>query len=60
MLFWTELASIGEQNDPNTHIMLLDDLLEACVVQLGELGQVMHVGDDVAQVLLQQVKVLLV
>lgn len=43
----------------HTHIMLLDDLLKARVVELGELGQVMHVGDDVAQILLQQVKVLL-
>lgn len=39
--------------------MLLDDLLEARVVNLGELGQIVHVGDDVAQVLLEQLKVLL-
>jgi hypothetical protein len=39
--------------------MLLDDLLEARVVQLRELGQVVHVGDDVAQVLLQQLEVVL-
>ena len=39
--------------------MLLDDLLEARVVELGELGQVVHVGDDVAQVLLEQLEVLL-
>jgi hypothetical protein len=38
--------------------MLLDDLLKARVVELGELGQIVHVGDDVAQVLLQQLKVL--
>ena len=39
--------------------MLLDDLLEARVVQLGELGQVVHIGDDVAQVLLQQLELVL-
>lgn len=39
--------------------MLLDDLLEARVVQLRELGQVVHIGDDVAQVLLQQLEVVL-
>lgn len=39
--------------------MLLDDLLEARVVQLGELGQIVHVGDDVAQVLLEQLEVFL-
>ena len=39
--------------------MLLDDLLEASIVQLGELGQVVHIGDDVAQILLEQLKVLL-
>lgn len=39
--------------------MLLDDLLEPRVVELRKLGQVVHVGDDVAQVFLEQVKVLL-
>lgn len=42
----------------DTHIVLLDDLLKARVVQLGELGQVMHVGDDIAQVLLEQNEIL--
>jgi hypothetical protein len=37
--------------------VLLDDLLEASVVELGELGQVVDIGDDVAQILLEQVKV---
>ena len=41
------------------YVVLLDDLLEARVVQLRELGQVVHVCDDVAQVLLEQVEVLL-
>mgnify|MGYP000901296339 CR=1 FL=1 len=41
-----------------THVVLLDDLLEAGVVEAGELGQVVHVGDDVAQVLLEQHEVL--
>lgn len=40
--------------------MFLDDLLEARVVELGKLGEVVDVGDDVAQVFLEQVKVLLV
>ena len=38
--------------------MLLDDLLEARVVELGELGQVVDIGDDVAQIFLEQVEVL--
>jgi len=36
------------------HIVLLDNFLEASVVELDELGQIMHVGDDVAQILLEQ------
>jgi hypothetical protein len=36
--------------------MLLDNLLEARVVELGEACQVMHVGNDVAQILLEQVE----
>jgi hypothetical protein len=39
--------------------VLLNDLLKARVVELGELGEVVHIRDDIAQVLLQQVKVLL-
>jgi hypothetical protein len=39
--------------------MLLDDLVEASVVQLHELGQVVHIGDDIAEVLFEQHKVLL-
>lgn len=35
-------------------IVLLDDLLEACVVELGELGEIMDVGNDITQVLLQE------
>ena len=42
-----------------THIVLLDDLLKASIVQLRELGQVMHIGNDITQVLLQQHKVIL-
>lgn len=38
--------------------MLLDDLLEASVIQLCELCQVVYVRDDVAQLQFQQVKVL--
>ncbi len=39
--------------------MFLDDLLKACVVQLGELGQVMHIGNDVANIFLEQLKIFL-
>ena len=35
-----------------THIMLLDNLLEAGIVQLRELRKIMDIRDDVAQVLL--------
>lgn len=38
----------------NTHVVLLDDLVEARVVELHKLGEVVDIGDDVAQVLLQQ------
>lgn len=38
--------------------MLLDDLLEARVVELGKLGEVVHVRDDVAEILLEHLKVL--
>jgi hypothetical protein len=31
-----------------TYVVLLDNLLEARVVQLGELGEVVDIGDDVA------------
>ncbi len=39
--------------------MLLDDLLESGIVQLGELCQVMNVRNDITQVLLQHHKVIL-
>ena len=35
-------------------VVFLDDLLEARVVQLGELGQVMNVGDDIREVFFQE------
>ena len=38
--------------------MLLDDFLESSVIQLGELGQVIHIGNDVTQVFFQQQEVL--
>jgi hypothetical protein len=41
------------------YIMLLYDLLETRIVELGKLGQLVDVGDDVAQVLLEQLKVVL-
>jgi len=40
-------------------VVLLDDLLEAGVVELHKLGQVVYVGNDVGQVLLEQIKLLL-
>lgn len=43
----------------STYVMLLNDLLEACVVQLRELCQVMDVGNDVAKILLEQIEVFL-
>ncbi len=30
-----------------THIVLLDDFLEACIVELRELGQVMNIGNNI-------------
>lgn len=42
-----------------TDIMLLDYFLKAGVVELGELGQVMHIGDDITQILFQQLEIIL-
>lgn len=38
--------------------MLLDNLLEPGVIELRELCKIMHIGDDIAQILLQELKVL--
>ena len=38
--------------------MFLNDLLEPSVIQLCEFGQVMHIGNDVAEIFLQQHKVI--
>lgn len=43
----------------STYIMLLDNLLEAGVIELGELGYIMHIGNDVAQIFLKQHEILL-
>ena len=42
-----------------THIVLLDDFLKSGIIQLREFCQVMHVGNDIAQVFFQQVEILL-
>jgi len=34
--------------------MLLDNLLKASVVQLGESAKIMHIGNDITQILIQQ------
>ena len=39
--------------------MLLDNFLEAGIIELGELCYIMHVGNDVAQVFLKQHEILL-
>lgn len=39
---WGARLKIGK-----TYVMLFDDLLEAGVVQLRELGQVVNVGNDI-------------
>jgi hypothetical protein len=39
--------------------MLLDDFLEPRVVELCESGQIVHISDDIAHILLQQFKVFL-
>lgn len=38
--------------------MLLDNLLEPGVIELRELCKIMHIRDDIAQILLQELKVL--
>lgn len=39
--------------------MFLDDLLEAGIVELGELCEIVHVGNDITEVLLEQQIILL-
>lgn len=39
--------------------MLLDDFLETGIIELCELCKIMHVRDNIAQILLQELKVLL-
>ena len=39
--------------------MLLDNLLKPCVIQLRELGQIMHISNDIAQIFFQQHEVIL-
>lgn len=41
------------------YIVLLDDLVEASVVELNELGKIMDIGNNVAEVLFQEQKLLL-
>lgn len=38
--------------------MLLDNFLKPGIIQLRELRQIMHIGDNIAQILLQHLKVL--
>ena len=52
-------GDVDREREWATYVVLLDDLLKARVVELGELGQVVHVGDDVAQVFLEQLEILL-
>ena len=40
-------------------VVLLDNLLETGVVQLYEFGEIMYVGNDIRQVLLEQIELLL-
>lgn len=40
------------------YIMFLDDLLEAGIIELCELGYIMHVRNDVAQIFLEQHEIL--
>lgn len=42
-----------------TNIVFLDDFLKASVVKLGELGQVVHISNDVTQILFQEREVVL-
>ena len=50
---------INAKDRKETYIMLLDDLLESRVVQLREFGQVVNIGYDVTQHLLEQQKILI-
>lgn len=37
-----------------SYVMFLDDLLKACIVELGELGQVVNIRDDIIDVRFQE------
>lgn len=54
-----ETLQTRRKENKYTHIVLLDYLLKARVVQLRELGQIMHIGDDVTQNLLQHQEILI-
>ena len=48
-----------EREKKKTYIMLFDNLLKSRIIQLCELGQIMHISDDVTQHLLEEPKVLI-
>lgn len=58
-VFLRSLAPIDIDKRDLTYVMLLDDLLEACIVQLRKLGQIVNICNDIAEIFLEQVKVLL-
>lgn len=60
-LFLEELehTKTNAKDQKETYIMLLDNLLEPRVIQLGEFGQVVNISYDVTQHLLKQQKILI-
>jgi hypothetical protein len=56
MKFVSPTVRICFPTTAQTHIMLLNDLPEPSVIQLRELCQIMHVRNDIREVLFQQHK----
>lgn len=57
MTFCILLTIVAEEHVTVTHVVLLDNLLEARIVELCKLGQIVHISNDIAQVLFEQLKI---
>jgi hypothetical protein len=57
--FFLQLLALLPRRGRRTHIMLLDNLLESGVIDLHKLGEIMHIRNDIAQILLQHHELLL-
>jgi hypothetical protein len=51
------ILQVNGKGEAKPYIVFLDNLLETGIVQLGILGQVMHVRDDITQLALEEQEV---